>query len=355
MRWTPWIPTRSSARSKHRGLTVTPLRESPPSFALVIDVSGGVDLFGYRSWIRFHRLEVQDRGVESRLTPEFLNLRTKKVGIVGLGSAGSKIAISLARSGVRKFVLIDHDIFLPENICRHELNWEEVGQHKVDGVAHQLNLIVLDAEITRRRLLLSGQEATAIVDSALSQLGECDLIIDATANPSTFNQLSAVACQYKTPLVWLEIFAGGIGGLMARYRPGRDPDPQTIRAYLIDYLAQQDAPDVRTTVDYTAVSGQEEPIVASDADVGIIAAHTARMALDILLEHEPSIFPVSLYLIGLSRAWIFEQPFYMIPIDLSNIAAIAPKSEPSTEGLEETAIFLLQLIEKRTNENPSTP
>lgn len=338
-----------------QGLDVTPFRESPPPFALVIDVSGGVHLFGYRSWIRFHRLDIQDRGAESRLSPEFMNLRAKKVGIVGLGSAGSKIAISLARSEIRKFVLVDHDIFLPENLCRHELNWEEVGQHKVDGVAHQLNLIVPGAEITRRRLMLSGQEATASVDSALSQLGECDLIIDATADPSTFNQLSAVACQYKTPLVWLEIFAGGIGGLMARYRPGRDSDPQTIRAHLIDYLAQRDAPDIRTTADYTAVSSQEEPVVASDADVSVIAAHTARMALDILLEHEPPIFPFSLYLIGLSRAWIFEQPFYTIPIDLSNVEATAPKSELSAEKLEETVTFLVQLIDKTKNENPSVP
>ena len=50
---------------------------------------------------------------EARLGPEALTLGEKRVGVVGLGSAGSKIALMLARSGVRKFVLVDDDLFLP--------------------------------------------------------------------------------------------------------------------------------------------------------------------------------------------------------------------------------------------------
>ena len=38
------------------------------------------------------------------------DLKDKKVGVVGLGSLGSKIAVSLARSGVRQFELVDGDV-----------------------------------------------------------------------------------------------------------------------------------------------------------------------------------------------------------------------------------------------------
>jgi len=41
-----------------------------------------------------------------------------KVGIVGLGSLGSKAAVSLARSGVRRFVLVDADVMEGANVCR---------------------------------------------------------------------------------------------------------------------------------------------------------------------------------------------------------------------------------------------
>ena len=58
-----------------------------------------------------------------RLPAEYAGLAPVRVGIVGLGSLGSKIAVSLARSGLRRFLLVDDDVLLPENICRHELSW----------------------------------------------------------------------------------------------------------------------------------------------------------------------------------------------------------------------------------------
>lgn len=204
--------------------------------------------------------------------------------------------------------------------------------------------------------MLSGQEATASVDSALSQLGACDLIIDATANPITFNQLSAVACQQKTPLVWLEIFAGGIGGLIARFRPNRDPDPKTMRAYLLSYLAKQEASEMGAASDYAAVSGEGEVIITSDSDVAVIEANATRMALDILVEREPSIFPYSLYLIGLSRGWIFKAPFDTIPIATDHLfqSIIKESNSLTNDALSDNIAFLTNLLEKKNNADPSS-
>ena len=56
-----------------------------------------------------------------RLPTGFDDLANKKVGIVGCGSVGSKIAASLCRTGVGKFLLIDEDIFFPGNVVRNEL------------------------------------------------------------------------------------------------------------------------------------------------------------------------------------------------------------------------------------------
>ena len=40
---------------------------------------------------------------------------------------GSKLAASLARSGVRRFVLVEEDVLLPENLVRNDLDWRDVG------------------------------------------------------------------------------------------------------------------------------------------------------------------------------------------------------------------------------------
>lgn len=77
---------------------------------------------------------------EIRLPEEHKKLPELKVGIIGLGSMGSKIALSLARSGIRKFVVVDDDFLKLENLVRHELSWAEVGLHKVDAIKNALNL-----------------------------------------------------------------------------------------------------------------------------------------------------------------------------------------------------------------------
>ncbi|MFH4201964.1 ATP-binding protein, partial [Acinetobacter baumannii] len=58
--------------------------------------------------------------------------------------------------------------------------------------------------------------------------------------------------------------------------------------------------------------------IASDADVGIIANHLARYITD-ALKDEKSDYPFSMYLIGLKKSWIFEQPFEIFPIETNHL------------------------------------
>lgn len=341
---------------KARDLNVSQHMSTPTGLVL-FNAKGKLYLFSIsdpKKWVRFTNVDISNKKDNSRLPPEFIKLKTKKVGIVGVGSAGSKVAISLARTGVRDFLLVDHDIFLPENICRHELNWEDIGQHKVDGIAYQLKLIAQDINVECRRSRLSGQESTLGVDSILSQLGGCDLIIDATADHLTFNQLAAVASQQYTPMIWLEIYEGGIGGMIARFRPNRDPDPKTIRAHLNAYFEEHGAPEIKGISDYTAVTRDDRVIAASDADVTIIAANATKLALDFLIEREPSDFPYSLYLISLTQGRIFKEPFYTIPIDLKNAQPTITEPELSEDKANENLEFIEQLISEQKNEDSST-
>ena len=88
--------------------------------------------------------------------------------------------------------------------------------------------------------------------------------------------------QSETALVWLEVFEGGIGGLVGRYRPGRDPEPFVMRGRVASFLEEQKAPELKATGPYTAEGESGEPLIASDADVTVISSHAARFALDAL-------------------------------------------------------------------------
>jgi molybdopterin/thiamine biosynthesis adenylyltransferase len=280
------------------------------------------------------------------------DLKSKTVGIVGCGSLGSKIAVILARAGIGNFVLVDDDIFLPENLVRNELAWSDVGQHKADAVAKRIELVAPGAKSTVRRQRVGGQESNSVADSTIRFLQDCDLIIDSSAEATVFNILSGAATSSSKPLVWAEVFAGGIGGLIARSRPGTDAPPQAMRAGIDAWCAAQGVAAPRPVTAYGAETAQGAWI-ADDADVTTIAAHATRFTIDLLLARVPSAYPCSCYLIGLAEAWVFRAPFDTIPIDLSTLP-LTPAS-PSTESDPETFAAILELISKGNADSRPTP
>ncbi|MFT7135189.1 MAG: hypothetical protein ACI80I_001183, partial [Akkermansiaceae bacterium] len=167
--------------------------------------------------------------VQQRLPVSFETLGDKNVGIVGCGSIGSKIAASLCRCGIERFLLIDEDIFFPGNVVRNELDLRFAGAHKAFGLRERLTDLAPKADVKALRISLGGQESATSITGALEALGDCDVLIDATASPIAFNLIAAMATRKKKPMVWAEVFAGGIGGFVVRTRPDLDPTPLLAR------------------------------------------------------------------------------------------------------------------------------
>jgi integrative and conjugative element protein (TIGR02256 family) len=277
-----------------------------------------------------------------RLDEAHTALKDRKVAVVGCGSLGGKVAVMLARAGVGHFLLVDDDIMLPDNVVRHELDWREMGRHKVDGVARRIGLINPAASCDIRQYRLGGQQSSGSVEMLIERLATCDLIIDASADPKVFTYLGAAATIGKKALLWAEVFGGGFGGLVARHRPDREPAPAMMRAKIEQWCLEQGKPIERAAGGY---EGQMEgvPMIADDADVSVIAAHAARLAIDTVIRRDPSIFPNSVYLIGLSQGWVFDQPFDTRPIDVG-LAEPAQSDEPADKQLvEEETARVLQL------------
>jgi molybdopterin/thiamine biosynthesis adenylyltransferase len=266
------------------------------------------------------------RAAGNRTPEEYAALATKSVGIVGCGSLGSKVAVMLARSGVRSFTLVDDDILLSDNLVRNELAASAVGTHKVDALRARLFEVAGPIDVTARRVVLGGQESADSTDSVMSALQTCDVIVDATADAHCFNFCAAVAKGSLRPLIWGEVFAGGIGGLVARVRSGYEPEPQAARNQLNAWCDAHGlpAPHEDLAAPYAQAIADGPALVADDAEVAIIAGHLARFVTDGLVRPDASAFSAPAYAIGMRKAWIFSEPFETWPIQFSGAEAWQP-------------------------------
>jgi len=295
----------------------------------------------------------------TRLDADHAALAERRVAIVGCGSLGSKLAAMLARSGVGKFVLVDDDIMLPENLVRHDLDWREMGTHKASGVRRRIALIRPSASVDGREYRLGGQHSGGSIESLLETIAGCDLIIDATADPHVFNYLCAAAGFGKKPMIWAQVFGGGIGGMIARHRPTLEPDPATMRAQIEQWCQDKGKPIEHATTNYET-GGSGLPLIADDADVAVIAGHAARLCIDTLIRRQPSAFPYAIYMIGMREGWNFDQPFETHPINVGGpLAETGAPADPELAQAE--ALRLIELMKKMKNEaaaaptDPSTP
>jgi len=327
--------------------------QEPPRAALLVDSDDEPHLFLFLDGggvLRTTPVRSEGGGPNPRLPEWATQLAGKTVGIVGAGSVGIKVATSLARSGVRRFYIVDDDVVLPENLVRNDLDWRDVGEHKAEAAKRRLELIAPGVEAEDEVLRLAGQENNASVARVLKRLGGCDLIVDATADPRVFNLLAHAAERHSKPLVWMAVYGGGVGGMVARSRPGVDATPWRMRAAY--HAATADAPKPAPVIaaeSYAAVGAGGEPLAASDAAVSIVAGHAASLALDALMRPTGSAYPHPMYLVGLSEGFMFGQPFHNIPISAPETAEAGTEDadpEADSEGLR----FLQTLLEREAGE-----
>ncbi|MDH7503190.1 MAG: ThiF family adenylyltransferase [Verrucomicrobiota bacterium] len=97
-----------------------------------------------------------------------------RVAIVGCGSVGGRVALHLARCGVRGLVLIDPKKYRPVSLLTHECYPEAIGKNKADVIATLCRRICPDLEI---RVYVKP-----VQDLSLAGLVEADVVVMATDN-----------------------------------------------------------------------------------------------------------------------------------------------------------------------------
>ncbi|CAM4367754.1 molybdopterin-synthase adenylyltransferase MoeB [Vibrio agarivorans] len=122
-------------------------------------------------------------------------LKQSSILVLGAGGLGCASTQYLATAGVGKLTLIDDDVVELSNLQRQVLHHDDdIGRAKVDSAAQslrQLNPHITVGTINGR---LNDDELNALVESH-------DLVLDASDNVETRNQLNRLCFQHKTPLI----------------------------------------------------------------------------------------------------------------------------------------------------------
>lgn len=113
----------------------------------------------------------------ARHTP-FVHEKIKKcsVGIAGLGGLGSNIAVSLARIGIGRLVLVDFDVVEPSNLNRQQYFIKHLGMKKTDALEQIIQDCNPFVQVCKKDIFL---DANNMVDT----FSDVDIIVEAFDNP----------------------------------------------------------------------------------------------------------------------------------------------------------------------------
>ncbi len=220
------------------------------------------------NWDRVERLLGQD-------TLAFL--KTQTVGVIGLGSGGSFVALSLAMSGVGHFILIDDDVMETHNVVRHASDLRDVGRPKVEAVADLLR---------QRNPDIVVKTVRGRVEDHLDLLAEMDVVVAGLDGEAPKFSINEVCVQYNRAAIYAGVYERGEGGDVCIIYPHEGPCYACWAEHLREGLTGE--PDGEE-LDYGMI-GPDGTLAAEPGlwlHVVRVAASQADIALNYLLRSTP--------------------------------------------------------------------
>ena len=179
------------------------------------------------------------------------------IALCGLGGLGSNIAISLARAGIGKLILIDFDKVDITNLHRQQYKANQIGMDKTDALSENLKEIAPYIGIESHTVRIT-------VDNAVELLKDADIICEAFDNAECKAMLTNLILE-TMPNKFL-VAASGMAGF------GSANSIRTRKITSRFYLCGDEESDVQS----------EGSLVSSR--VMLCAAHQAHTVLRILAE-----------------------------------------------------------------------
>jgi len=209
-------------------------------------------------------------------------LRSLRVGIVGLGGTGSVVLEQLAHLGVSRFLLLDPDVVEQTNLNRLVgATTNDMGQPKVDVGAALVRRINPSAQVDARR-------GSALLARTAEELTDVDFMFGCTDTHGSRAVLNQLAYQYLVPMIDMgvviaastrgvshvigrtQMLAPGIGCLLC----GSLLNPEAVRVDLLTDFERQRDP---------YVAGLSEPAPAVISLNSTVASFAVTMFLSAVI------------------------------------------------------------------------
>ena len=223
-----------------------------------------------------------DGGGLAARVPGLSSLCEKTLVFVGCGSLGSKIAASLAATGVNRFGLVDFDFLEPDNAVRHESGVNLFGVAKVSALLNRL--FELNPNVLNNTKVLSivigGANDTAKDKELQSMLAGASLVLDTTGDHGVSRFINDICAELSVPQLYASVSNGAWGGEVVRVIPG-------LTACWMCWLAQyEDSPPPAEPTPEAGVfaPGCDQPtFTGTSYDLGVVAGLASSLAVDTLL------------------------------------------------------------------------
>ena len=227
-------------------------------------------------------------------------LASKRVAVVGLGSGGGFVALTLAMSGVGHFVLIDDDKIEGVNVVRHVADLRYVGKPKVEAVAELIKY---------RNPRATVEPSVGRVEDNLDKLAEVDLVIVGIDGERPKYAINTACREAGKVAIYAGVYERGEGGDVVVIRPTTaGPCYACWAERLREDIA--DAIPGETELDYGMI-GPDGTIAAEPGlwlHVTRVAAAQADLSLNELLVGQPihHSFPGNTVILANGEMEIFE-------------------------------------------------
>jgi hypothetical protein len=145
-----------------------------------------------------------------------LDLRSRKVTVLGCGSVGGALAWIAGSAGFSVLTLADRDTLKPANLRRHVCGAEQLGQPKAAAVA-----ALLGDRFPTLHTRVSVCDFLEQPDRLRELIAPADLVFTAVDDEAPKHLLDAMARELGKPVVYAGVYGGGWAGEVVRVRPGR--------------------------------------------------------------------------------------------------------------------------------------
>jgi sulfur carrier protein ThiS adenylyltransferase len=182
-------------------------------------------------------------------------LSKKTVGIAGAGGLGSNAAVSLARSGIGKIIIVDFDTVEESNLNRQYYFLDQIGMKKVDALKENIYRI-------NQHIIIETINLKLIPGKMYTPFTTADIIIEALDDAKT-KKLFIEEITEKLPEIPI-VAASGVAGY------GHS-----------DRITTNHLGNLHVCYDEHAKSSEEEILLAPK--VSLMANWQANLVLDLLL------------------------------------------------------------------------